>query len=530
LAVASEVQSLSQVGLGFRLLLGGGCQPLLEQLSDGVLMEYELQYKRMKTSPEFDGDAGTNRALVVALLVAAVGTWVARAAEGRSPPGPGVVILVVAAIVVIGNRTRWAPVAAVVAVLLVLASHVREGLSALVLAAGSRPLVTFGGWLLALGSVVALGTSVRLIATRRAPPKPVRRDRSISSKVRSEAPRDRLARLRLVLGLMLLSAICAEDLAAYDDTTGRPTELLFGLVLFGCLYGGPALLVREVVRRTGRGWPAIFLLSAAAGLVQAGLIDQSLFNDSYREIESWGTLYGQTRIDVLGLSAYATQSFIVGHVIYSFCAPIALVEAMSPTRARTAWLGRRALAVVGALYLAVAALVLNDTLTNEPTQASIPQVIATVAIVAALVIAARMTRPIKDVPAQPHRAPRPWVVLAASFVFATLLAIAPETWVGVTISVLLLLVGAFALLRMSRGPGWTLRHAATAAAGAVISRGVLAFAYYPVIGDVSAARKYTHNVVMLLIVGAAIAHALRSSRQPQNMNHTLVPASSDANR
>jgi hypothetical protein len=490
----------------------------------------------MKISSKLDGEAGTNRALVVALVLAAVGTSIVRAVGERSPLGPGVVILGLAAIVVIATRTKWAPVAAVVAVLLVLTSQVREVPKELFLAAGSRPLGTFGGWLLALGSVVALVTSGRLIATRRARPTPVRRDRSVQhdrstpSKVRSEAPRDRWARLRLASGLMLLSAICAEDLAAYDDTTGRPGALLFGLVLFGFLYGGPALLVREVVRRTGRGWPAIFLLSAAAGLVQAGLIDQSLFNDSYREIESWETLYGQTRIDALGLSAYATQSFIVGHVIYSFCAPIALVEAMSPKRARTAWLGRRALAVVGVLYLAVAALVLNDTLTNEPTQASIPQLSATVAVVAALVIAARLTRPAQTVPGRPHRAPRLWVVVAASFVFATLLAIAPETWVGVALSVLVLPAGAFALLRVSRGPDWTLSHAAAAAAGAIISRGVLAFAYYPVIGEVSAARKYTHNVVMLLIVGVAIAHALRNSRQSQNMKQALVLASRDANR
>ncbi|SNR42784.1 hypothetical protein [Actinomadura mexicana] len=39
-----------------------------------------------------------------------------------------------------------------------------------------------------------------------------------------------------------------------------------------------AVLIREAARRTGRGWPTIVLLGAAFGLVQAGLIDQSLFN------------------------------------------------------------------------------------------------------------------------------------------------------------------------------------------------------------------------------------------------------------
>src|SRR5262249_33918902 len=286
----------------------------------------------------------------------------------------------------------------------------------------------------------------------------------------------RQGHVRLVMTLMLLSAICAEDLAAYDDTTGRPLELVAGAVVFGFLYGGPALLIREFVRRTGRGWPAILLLATAAGVVEAGLIDQSLFNDRYRDIESWDELYEPTHVGGLGLSVFAAQSFVVGHLVYSFSAPIALTEAMRPAAARLAWVGRRGLSIVALLYLAVAGVVLGDTLANEPVP-SVAQIVGTVALVAALVGLVLMTGP--EAPKTMHRnAPRSYVVLGASFVLATLLAIAPSTWLGVALSAAVLLMGGFVLVRASQGVGWGTPHLVALAAGAVLSRGLLAFSYY----------------------------------------------------
>ncbi|MFI2665686.1 hypothetical protein [Micromonospora carbonacea] len=42
------------------------------------------------------------------------------------------------------------------------------------------------------------------------------------------------------------------------------------LIFLSPLYGGAALPVRKVARRSDGGWPAIVLLAAAFGLVQAG--------------------------------------------------------------------------------------------------------------------------------------------------------------------------------------------------------------------------------------------------------------------
>ena len=86
------------------------------------------------------------------------------------------------------------------------------------------------------------------------------------------ARRERRARGGQIVGLLLLSAIGAELLAAYDDITGRPAEVLSAAVVFGALYGAPALLIRELARRMGWGWPSVIMLAFALGILQPGVI------------------------------------------------------------------------------------------------------------------------------------------------------------------------------------------------------------------------------------------------------------------
>jgi hypothetical protein len=450
--------------------------------------------------------------LVGALLLAAASLALTRGSEpDGSALAPGVALLAVAAIVAACVDRWWSQLAAAAIAVLVLANRLGNGLlTGLIGERGAG--VAVGSWGLVVGCAVAAGLCRPVIAKR------ARRQRPTNSKRRSPAQggasRVRHRQLGLALVLLLLSAICAEDLAAYDDTTGRPVELIGGAALFGALYGGPALIIREFVRRTGRGWFAILVFATAAGLVQAGLVDESLFNDDYRKIESWDELWGRTEVGALGLSAYATQSFVLGHVVYSFTAPIVLTEAIRPDVASRAWVGWKALAVVAILYVTVAGLVLADTLRNEPTHASPAQIFGTVAVVGALVIAAlKLPRPSAAWTTQ-RRAPHPGVVLVAGFVAASLLALAPSTWAGLALSAAVLAASGALLVRASRQKGWELRHVVAVAAGAVLSRALLAFAYYPVIGEVSAARKYAHNVVMLLLVGLVIALAFARSRSP----------------
>jgi hypothetical protein len=85
-----------------------------------------------------------------------------------------------------------------------------------------------------------------------------------------------LGGLAPVVGLLVVSPIAAEYLSGYQ--VFNPLVLLGYLGIFIPLYGTVAVLIREITRRTGRDWPTILLLGAAFGLIQAGPLDQSLFN------------------------------------------------------------------------------------------------------------------------------------------------------------------------------------------------------------------------------------------------------------
>jgi hypothetical protein len=324
------------------------------------------------------------------------------------------------------------------------------------------------------------------------------------------------SRLLQVVALMVLAAIAAESVAAYDETTGRPLELAWAVLFFAPLYGGPALLIRETARRASLGWPAMVLFSAAFGLLQAGVVDQSLFSTEYREIEDWEDLLRGTFVEPLGLSAYLAQTFVVGHVVYSYCAPIAIVEALRPADAHAPWLRRRGLAVVSVLYLAVAAVILGDHLANEPSHASAAQV-AGALLVAAGLIAVGVTLGRRPPASSRARAPRLWVVLAVSFVAAGLHGAVDATWLGVAQAAAILTLGTALLVQASRRGGWGLEHVAAVGAGALLSLAVLAFTYDPLIGDVSAARKYAHNAVMLTLIAAIGAFAIQRARRTGGM-------------
>jgi hypothetical protein len=54
--------------------------------------------------------------------------------------------------------------------------------------------------------------------------------------------------------------------------------MLSSLAALAPMYGGGALLIREIVRRKGRGWPSIILLALAYGILGEGIATESLFN------------------------------------------------------------------------------------------------------------------------------------------------------------------------------------------------------------------------------------------------------------
>jgi hypothetical protein len=320
----------------------------------------------------------------------------------------------------------------------------------------------------------------------------------------------RRVRWALALALVLLAPVGAEYLTGYDSSTGNLPELLGGLLIFVPLYGAPALLIREVARRSGVRWPGILALALAAGVLQAGVWDQSLFSEGYRDIPYWDEMVGPTWIAALGLSGSAALSFLVGHAVWSYGVPIALVEALRPDLAARPWLRWPGLVVTALLYLAAAGLVLSDSLANEEHRASPAQVAGSLAVVAALTLGAftvgRRGRPPRDA-----AVPGPVVVGVVGLAAGFGLHVVPETWVGVGMGVALAVGGAAAVARFSRSGRWRARHVAALATSALLGRALVGFLVTP-LGDVAPAAKYTHNAVLLVAAALLGWWAMRRTR------------------
>jgi hypothetical protein len=337
-------------------------------------------------------------------------------------------------------------------------------------------------------------------------------------------------RLVPAFGLLLLAPVCAEYLYGYDDSTGNPAALAGNLVLFAPLYGGAALIIREVTRRTGRGWPTMLLLGLAFGIVQAGLIDHSMFNPSYRDIDYWDELWNPTFVPALALSLNPALAFTTGHMIWSIAVPIAIIESLAPGQRTTPWLGRLGLGTTVAGFGLAAWVVLWWHLESEDFVPTAGQLIGAAAVVAALVVAAFWS-PVRSRPADERPTANPWLVGAVAFAILVLPTAVEFTlsfmdeWPGFAVNVARL--GALLLLVVwwSARAGWGPLHQLALAGGALLANVATAFATEP-IGDVSATAKYAHNaaaVCFVVVLLAAGAYRLRRTEPGRLREAGVVP-------
>ena len=331
----------------------------------------------------------------------------------------------------------------------------------------------------------------------------------------------------LALSLLVLAPICAEYLSAYDDSTGHPATLLGNLIIFIPLYGCSALLIREVARRARLGWTGILLLATAFGLVEAGLIDQSLYSPDYRGLEGWAATYAATLIAPWGMSAVHLLGFVGGHVMLSICGPIALVEAWRPNRSTEPWLRLPGLVITALAYAVGSAFVLVWHLQTEEWHAGPGQLTGTglvvVALVGAAVLVGRRSRCKRDA-----SGPGLGLTAAIALVLGGAFHSMPQTWPGFAGSVVLLVIAGVLLDRAAGTRRWTATHVAIVGATPLFLTAALAFTYDPMIGEVTAQAKYAHNAVMVAIVVLALMVAVlrRSGRQRMRLSPTTGTTSS----
>lgn len=169
------------------------------------------------------------------------------------------------------------------------------------------------------------------------------------------------------------------------------------------------------------------------------------------------------------------------------------------------------------LYLAAAALIVQDpdsSGSGSATQAGVAAAFAGVLGIAAVLVGRHRCPHSSQV-----RVPRIRLLVLAGFIFGAVQTFVPPTWGGTAIAVSATAGAAVLALRWSAGIGWTIRSPAALALGVLLARGLTAFTYFPLLGEVSPSSKYTHNSVMLLIVLIAGWAALRPSRDSEVPAH-----------
>jgi hypothetical protein len=262
-----------------------------------------------------------------------------------------------------------------------------------------------------------------------------------------------------------LAALCLAVLAPLvaEYLLGNvSTRLLLGLPFLIPMYGGGALLIREVARRTGRGWGTILLLAAAYGVIEAGAFDGSLFNTGFDGLD-----FGAMFSPALGFSPNYAFHFVVGHAIWSIAVPIVIVESLFPAYRATPWLGPVGLSVTAVTYVLGGLLILSDSRDTGNFRTS-PTQLAGVLVVAAAFVTLGFAVRWRPRPVD-RPVPRPLVVGVAAFVATSIVFASPESWAGLAVAATVLCGSFFAVVLAAARPSWTPLHAVGLAGGALLT-------------------------------------------------------------
>jgi hypothetical protein len=271
-------------------------------------------------------------------------------------------------------------------------------------------------------------------------------------------------RIAMALGLVLLAPTVGEFLLGNIPISQYPY-----VFFIAPLYGGGALLVREVARRLGRGWPTMVLFAAAYALIEEGPVDQMIFNPGYLGLDSFA---GYAAIPGLGISGTLVMWSLALHTVWSICVPIALVEAFDPTPTKP-WLRPFGLTATAIVFVVGCALLGWSQIDDLDFVGTPAQFVASAMAIVGLVVAGLLVRE-RVLPPRDGAAPRPVLVGLAAFVVTSgywLTSDLPlDGWRGVAAG-----VGCWAIaaslavglvLHWSRLRGWDGRHRVALAAGA----------------------------------------------------------------
>ncbi|GLW34208.1 hypothetical protein [Actinoplanes regularis] len=184
-------------------------------------------------------------------------------------------------------------------------------------------------------------------------------------------PRNR----RAAWTLILVAPVVAELMLG-----NVPLKQIWIFPVFIPIYGAGALLIRELVRRTGGGFRAMLLLGLAYGLIEEGLALRSLTSPHIYGAAGWAPR-------LLGINSAYTELNLVYHPIFSITIPIVLTELIFTGHGPRRYLRRGGLIVTGAVAGLGALLVRVAVVPAEDPGYDMPAVAAVVIVAVAALVA-----------------------------------------------------------------------------------------------------------------------------------------------
>ncbi|MGH9495572.1 MAG: hypothetical protein ACRD3B_11285 [Candidatus Sulfotelmatobacter sp.] len=299
-----------------------------------------------------------------------------------------------------------------------------------------------------------------------------------------------IRRIAPALALYFLAPLISEFLLG-----DFPITKLGIILILAPMYGGGALLIREIARRTGGGWPMMITLALAYGIFEEAFTTQTLFNPNYLGLNLH--LLDHAFIPALGIGAWWTVFVLTLHTVWSVSVSIGLVEALVPERATQPWLRMLGLTVVSVLFVAVAIMMTKFSIKQDhnhfiATKAQFVWSAGFVVTVAAAAFFLPKSKP-RETPAS---APNPWVVGVAALLLTSLFEITPPAWGwGAVACYFALDIVATALFSVwSRQAGWNSVHRLALAGGAALTYAWHAFFQAPVTGGSAMLNLVSHLV------------------------------------
>ncbi|GGG25290.1 hypothetical protein GCM10007304_43920 [Rhodococcoides trifolii] len=261
-----------------------------------------------------------------------------------------------------------------------------------------------------------------------------------------------------------------------------PITLSWLIVLWIPVYGGGVVLIRELVVRTGRGWPSVILLAVGYEVVEDGIGLQALTSPHLYDAADWG-------VRVLGVNVTYWEANAIYHAIFTVVVPIVLTTLVFPRHVHRPYLGERGTAATA--VVAVAGVVLLR-FTVPPSQdpgyqTPIPFVVGCVIGVALLGLVALRVLPPRTVHrTQRFPVPLPWLYAASFSASVSVLWLTfrsfgssqpafthgAEALVPMVMALVVLSISVAALRYCAASTAWTRRHTLAVVGGALIGHTV----------------------------------------------------------